>query len=98
MTTIDKLRARVKACIIKALELEITPEDIADDASLFRPSEQGGLGLDSLAALEIIVALSQEFNFMVVDVNPEVFETIDTLAQFVLSQSEAEQIGKRATE
>ncbi len=83
ITKADNIHTRVKVCIINSLELEMTPEDIPDDAPLFDPCEDGGLELDSLAALEIVVALCQEFNIQLTDANPEAFATIDTLANLV---------------
>jgi acyl carrier protein len=49
----------IKAFIIDTLVLEdLTPDDIADDESLF----EGGLGLDSIDTLELAIALKQRFN------------------------------------
>ncbi|MBP1628078.1 MAG: acyl carrier protein [Holophagaceae bacterium] len=48
----------VKTFIIEALSLEdIQPEDIQDDAPLFGE----GLGLDSIDALELAIALRRRF-------------------------------------
>ena len=52
------LRLRLKRLIVESLHLEgLTPETIADDAPLFGE----GLGLDSVDALELMVALEQEY-------------------------------------
>ena len=49
----------VKELIIKALELEdIEPSDIEDEAPLF----VDGLGLDSIDALELGMALKKKYN------------------------------------
>ncbi|WP_005036033.1 phosphopantetheine-binding protein [Holophaga foetida] len=49
----------VKVFIIEALALEdIQPEDIQDDAPLFGD----GLGLDSIDALELAIALRRSFD------------------------------------
>jgi acyl carrier protein len=48
----------IKAFIIDTLALEdLSPEDIADDMSLF----EGGLGLDSIDTLELGMALKQRY-------------------------------------
>ncbi len=47
----------VARLIVEALNLEIAPEDIAPDAPLFGD----GLGLDSIDALELALAISREF-------------------------------------
>jgi len=55
---VSDLRLEIKRLIIDALALEdIRPEDIADDAPLFGE----GLGLDSIDALELGIALRKRF-------------------------------------
>ncbi len=90
MITLDEVRTRVKTVIVDTLELEIEPDSIANDCSLFDKQVNGGLELDSLAALEIIVAFSQEFNFIASEVAPEAFINIDTLSRYVLSELQNE--------
>jgi acyl carrier protein len=52
------LKLEIKRLIIEALALEdITPADIEDDAPLFGE----GLGLDSIDALELGIALRKRF-------------------------------------
>ena len=55
----DELKKEIKEVIISSLELEdIKAENIEDDAPLFNE----GLGLDSIDALELGVALKKKFN------------------------------------
>ena len=62
----DKLIAFLKNMIIDTLKLEdITLEDIGDETPLFRE----GLGLDSLDALELVVAVEKNFNVIIEDEN-----------------------------
>ncbi len=81
------LRLEIKTLIINALDLEdITPEDIKDDAPLF---ESDGLGLDSIDALEIGVALRKKYKLQIESNslgNREKFRSVNTLAQYVKSQ------------
>jgi acyl carrier protein len=52
------LKLEIKRLIVEALSLEdIRPEDIEDDAPLFNE----GLGLDSIDALELGVALRKRY-------------------------------------
>lgn len=44
--------------------LQKPPEEISDDAPLFGP---GGLGLDSVDALQIVVALDKTYGFKIPD-------------------------------
>jgi acyl carrier protein len=78
----DDLKRELKNIIIKAANLEdVAPEEIADDLPLFVE----GLGLDSIDALELSVALDVHFgiNISDSDVAKKAFATIDTLADFV---------------
>ena len=76
----------LKKLIIETLRLEeITPEDIEDDGPLFGD----GLGLDSIDALELVVALEKTYGVVIPDseVGERVFRSVHTLAQFVREQS-----------
>lgn len=68
--------------IIETLNLEeITPEEIDNDAPLFRD----GLGLDSIDALELVVAIEKIFRIIIEDedVGKRAFASINALARFV---------------
>ncbi|MDT8333734.1 phosphopantetheine-binding protein [Roseomonas gilardii] len=51
------MESEVAALIVEALHLEMSAEDIDPEAPLFRT----GLGLDSIDALEIALAISQRY-------------------------------------
>lgn len=80
------LNHRIKALLIDRLKFEdMTPEDIGDDMPLFA----GGLGLDSIDALEIVVMLESEFGIKVRN-DPstrDYFRSVSTLAALVESES-----------
>ena len=76
------LKRKLKEMLIERLKFEdMTPEDIEDDAPLFA----GGLGLDSIDALEIVVMLESEFGIKVKNEGSarEHFRSIATLADYV---------------
>ncbi len=77
------LKAELKELIIVTLDLEdITPNEIIDDEPLFVE----GLGLDSIDALEIGVALQQKYDIKVSTKSEnlkEHFFSIDTIAAFI---------------
>jgi len=78
----DQLKHRLKELLIERLKFEdMTPDDIGDDEPLF----EGGLGLDSIDALEIVVMLESEFGLKIKNESSarESFRSIATLAQFV---------------
>ena len=84
----DNLVGELKKLIIETLKLEeINPEDIEDDGQLFGD----GLGLDSIDALELVVALEKAYGVIIPDseVGERVFRSVNTLAQFVKEQRSA---------
>ena len=78
------VEARIKRMIVRTLELKIDPEEIEEDEMLFG----GGLGLDSVATLEIIVGLEDEFGIEVQDedLRVELFDSVKALADYVRQQ------------
>lgn len=86
MSELDQLKHRLKELLIERLKFEdMTPEDIGDDDALF----EGGLGLDSIDALEIVVMLESEFGLKIKNESSarESFRSIATLAQFVMDRA-----------
>jgi acyl carrier protein len=88
----DDLKQKIKNLIVTSLELEdITPEDIVDSDPIFG----AGLGLDSIDALELGVALKKEFGikFSAEEAgNRERFASVNALAAYIESQAGREQI------
>lgn len=84
----DTLRLEIKRLIIDALDLEDTqPEDIGDDQPLF---DENGLGLDSIDALELGIALRKKYGVQLESNdtgNREHFRSVESLAQLVKSQA-----------
>lgn len=79
----EELILELKNEIINVLNLEgVKPEDIATDDELFG----GGLGLDSIDALELIVLLEKNYGIRIKDpkAGKDVFKSIDTMADFVV--------------
>ncbi len=86
----EQLKTELKQLIISSLELEdIQTEDIDDAAPLFID----GLGLDSIDALELGLALKKKYNIKI-DANDKNtqrhFASINSLAAFVQQQSVVE--------
>jgi acyl carrier protein len=82
------LKRELKELLISALSLEdVTPESIDDAAPLFGT----GLGLDSIDALELAVALERHFHISVPDEDAarKAFASIDALAAFVEAARQA---------
>ena len=78
----EELILELKNEIINVLNLEgVKPEDIATDDELFG----GGLGLDSIDALELIVLLEKNYGIKLKDPaqGKEIFRSVRTMAKFV---------------
>jgi acyl carrier protein len=74
--------AKLKEILCKELNLAINPEEITDEMPLFG---EGGLGLDSLDAVEVVVILKKHMGVTIVDSDQaqEVFASIKTLVDFI---------------
>jgi acyl carrier protein len=84
MPDASSTRSTIKSLIVKSLNLEgVSPESIGDDQPLFGE----GLGLDSVDALELVVALEKEFKISIQsdEIDREVFASVAHLARFVES-------------
>lgn len=78
----EELILELKNEIINVLNLEgVKPEDIATDDELFG----GGLGLDSIDALELIVLLEKNYGIKLKDPakGKEIFRSVRTMAEFI---------------
>ena len=79
----DILKQEIKQLIIDSLDLEdITADDIIDDEPLFIE----GLGLDSIDALELGLAIKKRYEVKI-DANSEQtkqsFSSVNALAEFI---------------
>jgi acyl carrier protein len=78
----NELRGQLKTLIIESLNLQgMTPDMIADETPLFGE----GMGLDSVDALELAVAIEKKFGIRVADeaAAREAFASIGSLSAFV---------------
>ncbi len=82
MKDADGLKARVKAMIVENLMLQVSTADLADDQPLFGP---GSLGLDSVDALQLVVALDKNFGLRIPDPTAakEILQNVDTIVAAV---------------
>lgn len=82
----DELKKEIKETIIQALQLEdIEPQNIVDSEPLFGE----GLGLDSIDALELGVALKKKFGvkFSAESAdNKKHFASVNALAEYISSE------------
>src|SRR2546427_11547247 len=74
----NALTERIKAMMVENLMLQVTAADIADDQPLFGP---GSLGLDSVDALQLVVALDKNFGIKIPDPGgaKEILPSVNTI-------------------
>ncbi len=74
------LREHIKNLMVENLMLQVSAEEIGDDQPLFGP---GSLGLDSVDALQLVVALDKNFNLKIADpaAAKEILQSVNTIAQ-----------------
>ena len=82
MSTALGIEPEVAALIVEALHLEVSAEEIDPEAPLFGE----GLGLDSIDALEIALAVSRRYGFQLRsddEHNGQIFASLRSLAAHI---------------
>lgn len=84
--TREEIETKLKETVVSALDLEdLTPADIETDVPLFGE----GLGLDSIDALELGMAVKKAFGVSFSSNpadNKQIFRSVKTLADYVEAQ------------
>ena len=80
MSDNHQLHNAVKKMIVDNLRLKLKPQEIKDDQPIFE-----SLGLDSIDALELVVAMEKEFGIPVTsdDVDKKVFQNVTSIVTFI---------------
>ncbi|MDQ6860711.1 MAG: acyl carrier protein [Verrucomicrobiota bacterium] len=81
----ENLRQRIKEMLVKNLMLQTTPEEIGDDLPLFGA---GGLGLDSIDALELVVSMEKTFGVGVPnsEVAATALRSVNTIHDYIVEK------------
>ena len=76
------LKERIKAMMVDNLMLQVSASEIGDDQLLFGP---GSLGLDSVDALQLVVALDKNFGLKIPDpaAAKEMLQSVNTIVAAV---------------
>ena len=79
----EEALARVRSVLVNQLKVSLPPEQIELDAPLFGT----GLGLDSVDAVELVVAIETEFGIHLPEgaAGPAQFRTVHSLIELVLN-------------
>ncbi|MEL0585697.1 MAG: phosphopantetheine-binding protein [Candidatus Thiodiazotropha sp. (ex. Lucinoma kazani)] len=81
----EDLTNKLATLIVEVLNLRITPESIDPETALFN----SGLGLDSIDALEIVVAVQMEYGVKIRandDESVKILSSLRSLAEYIAAQ------------
>jgi acyl carrier protein len=82
MEDVTQLKQTIKNMMVENLMLQVSVDEIGDDQPLFGPNS---LGLDSVDALQLVVALDKTFGLKISDPAKakEILQSINTMAAAV---------------
>jgi len=83
MEDVNELKQRIKTMMVENLMLQLSAPEIGDDQPLFGP---GSLGLDSVDALQLVVALDKNFGLKVPDpaAAKEILQSVNTMVAAIM--------------
>lgn len=81
-----ELRQRIKEVMVEELMLDFEPEEIEDETPIFGAE---GLGLDSVDALQLVVAIEKHFGLKVGDAEKakEILQSVETIAKAIEAEN-----------
>jgi acyl carrier protein len=84
----NALKQQIKSLMVENLMLQVSAAEIKDDQLLFGP---GSLGLDSVDALQLVVALDKNFGLKIPTpaAAKEILQSVNTIAAAVDQKSGA---------
>lgn len=82
MQDTNELKQAIKRMMVENLMLQVAAAEIGDEQALFGP---GSLGLDSVDALQLVVALDKNYGLKVPDpaAAKEILQSVATIASAV---------------
>jgi acyl carrier protein len=82
------IKQDIKRLMVENLMLQIGPEEIGDDRPLFGP---GSVGLDSVDALQLVVALDKTYGLKIADPEAarQILQSVTTMAAAVAKHQES---------
>lgn len=84
---IDSIKSKLKEIIVEDLSVNISPDQIRDDISLY----EDGIGLDSISIVNFIVTIEKKFDmkFGENEITARLFSNINSLAEFIENKVKA---------
>ena len=88
MEDVNVLKQQIKAVMVENLMLKIDANEIADEQPLFGPES---LGLDSVDALQLVVALDKNYGLKIPDpaTAKEILQSVNTIAAAVTKRRDS---------
>jgi acyl carrier protein len=82
-----ELRQRIKEMMVEELMLDFEASEIGDETAIFGA---GGLGLDSVDALQLVVAIEKHFELKIADAEKAkgVLQSVATIAAAIEARGE----------
>jgi len=82
MDNTETIKQDIKRLMVENLMLQISAEEIGDDQPLFGP---GSVGLDSVDALQLVVALDKTYGLKIADPEAarQILQNVTTMAAAV---------------
>ena len=82
------LKQEIKQLMVENLMLQLRPEEIGDNQPLFGP---GSVGLDSVDALQLVVALDKAYGLKIADseIAKRTLLSVDTMAAAVAAHQKS---------
>jgi acyl carrier protein len=84
---VTTLKTEIKELIIQTLNIKnVSPEQVQDSVPLF--SKENVLDLDSIDAIELVMAIQDKYQVRIADQNVarNVLESIDSIAEFIIRE------------
>jgi acyl carrier protein len=88
MDNTTAIKQDIRKLMVENLMLQIGPEEIGDDQPLFGP---GSVGLDSVDALQLVVALDKTYGLKIADPEAarQILQSVNTIANAVTKHQAA---------
>jgi acyl carrier protein len=85
MQATQELKEEIKQVLVEKLMLQVSTAEIRNDQALFGPES---LGLDSVDALQLVVALDKTYHLKIPDpaAAREILRNVDTIAEAVAAR------------
>jgi acyl carrier protein len=89
MDNTAEIKQHIRQLMVENLMLQITPEEIGDAQPLFGP---GSVGLDSVDALQLVVALDKTYGLKIADPEAakQILQNVNSIAEAVVKHQAAE--------